>query len=37
MSGTGREPLRIGVMGAVRITERSLADPARAGGHRLVA
>ena len=31
------EPLRIGVLGAARITERSLIDPARATGHRLVA
>jgi predicted dehydrogenase len=31
------EPLRIGILGAARITERSLASPARAGGHRLVA
>ncbi|KOG34299.1 Gfo/Idh/MocA family protein [Streptomyces resistomycificus] len=37
MSRPGREPLRIGVLGAARITERSLVDPARAGGHRLVA
>ncbi|MFD7246664.1 Gfo/Idh/MocA family protein [Streptomyces massasporeus] len=37
MSETGREPLRIGVLGAARITERSLVDPARATGHRLVA
>ncbi|MFE5759549.1 Gfo/Idh/MocA family protein [Streptomyces massasporeus] len=37
MSETGREPLRIGVLGAARITERSLIDPARATGHRLVA
>ena len=37
MSGPGPEPLRIGVLGAARITERSLVDPARAGGHRLVA
>lgn len=37
MSDTGREPLRIGVLGAARITERSLIDPARATGHRLVA
>ncbi|MGW0332840.1 Gfo/Idh/MocA family protein [Streptomyces sp. NPDC003011] len=37
MSGPGREPLRIGVLGAARITERSLVDPARATGHRLVA
>ncbi|MGW5133830.1 Gfo/Idh/MocA family protein [Streptomyces sp. NPDC004135] len=37
MSGRGREPLRIGVLGAARITERSLIAPARATGHRLVA
>ncbi|WP_328773457.1 Gfo/Idh/MocA family protein [Streptomyces sp. NBC_00286] len=37
MSETGREPLRIGVLGAARITERALVEPARAGGHRLVA
>ncbi|MFE9444717.1 Gfo/Idh/MocA family protein [Streptomyces sp. NPDC006602] len=37
MSGPGRKPLRIGVLGAARITERSLVDPAHATGHRLVA
>lgn len=37
MSEKGREPLRIGVLGAARITGRSLTDPARATGHRLVA
>lgn len=37
MSEPGREPLRIGVLGAARITERALVEPARAGGHRLVA
>ncbi|WP_309093419.1 Gfo/Idh/MocA family oxidoreductase [Streptomyces sp.] len=37
MSGPGPDPLRIGVLGAARITERSLIDPARATGHRLVA
>ncbi|MFF8032223.1 Gfo/Idh/MocA family protein [Streptomyces sp. NPDC016626] len=37
MSGTGPRPLRIGILGAARITERSLIAPARAGGHRLVA
>ncbi|WP_030248443.1 Gfo/Idh/MocA family protein [Streptomyces sp. NRRL S-455] len=37
MSDKGREPLRIGVLGAARITERSLIVPARATGHRLVA
>ncbi|MGH3448378.1 MAG: Gfo/Idh/MocA family protein [Nocardioidaceae bacterium] len=31
------EPLRIGVLGAARITERALVDPARVTGHRLVA
>jgi predicted dehydrogenase len=30
-------PLRIGVLGAARITARSLVDPARTTGHRLVA
>ncbi|MFB7930122.1 MULTISPECIES: Gfo/Idh/MocA family protein [Streptomyces] len=37
MSEPDREPLRIGLLGAARITERSLIDPARATGHRLVA
>jgi predicted dehydrogenase len=37
MSEPGREPLRIGVLGAARITERALVDPARATGHRIVA
>ncbi|GAB2848330.1 Gfo/Idh/MocA family oxidoreductase [Streptomyces deserti] len=37
MSEPGREPLRIGVLGAARITERSLIAPARATGHRVVA
>ncbi|MGW3093138.1 Gfo/Idh/MocA family protein [Streptomyces sp. NPDC001102] len=37
MSEPVREPLRIGVLGAARITERALVDPARAAGHRLVA
>ena len=31
------EPLRIGVLGAARITALSLVEPARAAGHRLVA
>ena len=31
------EPLRIGVLGAARITALSLVEPARATGHRLVA
>ncbi|GAA3805877.1 Gfo/Idh/MocA family protein [Streptomyces chiangmaiensis] len=31
------EPLRIGILGAARISERALITPARAGGHRLVA
>jgi predicted dehydrogenase len=31
------EPLRIGVLGAARIAGRALVDPAKAGGHRLVA
>lgn len=37
MSGPGREPLRIGVLGAARITANSLIGPARTTGHRLVA
>jgi predicted dehydrogenase len=37
MSGPGPEPLRIGVLGAARITEKSLIGPARTTGHRLVA
>ncbi|MGW4867869.1 Gfo/Idh/MocA family protein [Streptomyces chartreusis] len=37
MNDTGREPLRIGVLGAARITELSLVGPARTTGHRLVA
>ncbi|MGW1749044.1 Gfo/Idh/MocA family protein [Streptomyces sp. NPDC002092] len=37
MSEPVREPLRIGVLGAARITERALIDPARTAGHRLVA
>ncbi|MFE7171736.1 Gfo/Idh/MocA family protein [Streptomyces sp. NPDC057616] len=37
MSEADRAPLRIGVLGAARITERALLDPARTGGHRLVA
>jgi predicted dehydrogenase len=35
MSEPVREPLRIGVLGAARITERALIEPARAGGHHL--
>lgn len=31
------EPLRIGILGAARITEQSLVGPAQATGHRLVA
>ncbi|WP_128378195.1 Gfo/Idh/MocA family protein [Streptomyces cavernae] len=31
------EPLRIGILGAARITERALVSPALSGGHRLVA
>jgi predicted dehydrogenase len=31
------EPLRIGILGAARITSLSLVEPARATGHRLVA
>ena len=37
MSEPVREPLRIGVLGAARITERALIDPVRTTGHRLVA
>ncbi|RPF38041.1 Gfo/Idh/MocA family protein [Streptomyces sp. TLI_185] len=37
MSEAVHEPLRIGVLGAARITERALIDPARTTGHRLVA
>ncbi|MCD9877861.1 Gfo/Idh/MocA family protein [Streptomyces guryensis] len=37
MSEPAREPLRIGVLGAARITERALIGPARTTGHRLVA
>ena len=37
MSEPVRGPLRIGVLGAARITERALIDPARTAGHRLVA
>ncbi|MEU3338497.1 Gfo/Idh/MocA family protein [Streptomyces sp. NPDC002144] len=37
MSEAVAEPLRIGVLGAARITERALIDPARGAGHRLVA
>ncbi|MGW3118169.1 Gfo/Idh/MocA family protein [Streptomyces sp. NPDC001107] len=37
MSEPVLEPLRIGVLGAARITERSLIDPARTTGHRVVA
>ncbi|MFE7278233.1 Gfo/Idh/MocA family protein [Streptomyces sp. NPDC057623] len=37
MNDPGREPLRIGVLGAARITELSLVGPARTTGHRLVA
>ncbi|MET7575332.1 Gfo/Idh/MocA family oxidoreductase [Streptomyces sp. NPDC005492] len=37
MSGPGREPLRIGVLGAARISEQSLIGPARTTGHRVVA
>ncbi|WP_329544520.1 Gfo/Idh/MocA family oxidoreductase [Streptomyces sp. NBC_01356] len=37
MSEQGREPLRIGVLGAARITENSLIGPARSTGHRVVA
>lgn len=34
---TAPEPLRIGILGAARITEQSLVQPATATGHRLVA
>ncbi|MFD3930860.1 Gfo/Idh/MocA family protein [Streptomyces sp. NPDC058614] len=37
MSEPGREPLRIGVLGAARITENSLIGPALSTGHRVVA
>ncbi|MFI9828668.1 Gfo/Idh/MocA family protein [Streptomyces sp. NPDC051913] len=37
MSEPGREPLRIGVLGAARITAGSLIGPARSTGHRVVA
>ncbi|MFI1721966.1 Gfo/Idh/MocA family protein [Streptomyces sp. NPDC020489] len=37
MSEPGREQLRIGVLGAARITASSLVAPARTTGHRLVA
>ncbi|GAA4317536.1 hypothetical protein GCM10023086_40580 [Streptomyces venetus] len=37
MSERVREPLRTGLLGVARITERSLIEPARATGHRLVA
>ncbi|MER6418805.1 Gfo/Idh/MocA family oxidoreductase [Streptomyces sp. NPDC001137] len=37
MSEPVREPLRIGVLGAARITGRALIDPARTTGHRVVA
>ncbi|TXS48364.1 gfo/Idh/MocA family oxidoreductase [Streptomyces sp. uw30] len=37
MNDSGGEPLRIGVLGAARITELSLVGPARTTGHRLVA
>ena len=36
-TGAAPEPLRIGVLGAARITALSLVEPARATGHRLVA
>ena len=34
MNGYVAEPLRVGVLGAARITERSLVGPARATGTR---
>jgi len=37
MSEPVREPLRIGVLGAARITQAALVDPARTTGHRVVA
>jgi predicted dehydrogenase len=37
MSEPAAEPLRIGILGAARITGSALVDPARAAGHRLVA
>ncbi|QOV33958.1 Gfo/Idh/MocA family oxidoreductase [Streptomyces ferrugineus] len=37
MNDSGPQPLRIGVLGAARITELSLVGPARTTGHRLVA
>ncbi|MET7474032.1 Gfo/Idh/MocA family oxidoreductase [Streptomyces sp. NPDC005648] len=37
MSEPVREPLRIGVLGAARITQAALVDPARTTGHRIVA
>ncbi|MEU6349174.1 Gfo/Idh/MocA family oxidoreductase [Streptomyces sp. NPDC047072] len=37
MTDQGREPLRIGVLGAARITEAALIGPARSLGHRVVA
>lgn len=33
----GTEPLRIGILGAARIAERAVVDPARTTGHRIVA
>ncbi|MBT2416403.1 Gfo/Idh/MocA family oxidoreductase [Streptomyces sp. ISL-22] len=37
MNESVQEPLRVGVLGAARITELSLVGPARTTGHRLVA
>lgn len=37
MSEPSREPLRIGVLGAARITANALVTPARITGHRIVA
>ncbi|MGG5258941.1 Gfo/Idh/MocA family protein [Phycicoccus avicenniae] len=37
MSPAAPEPLRIGVLGAARITSLALVEPARATGHRVVA
>jgi predicted dehydrogenase len=36
-TGPTAGPLRIGVLGAARISERSIVDPARTAGHRIVA
>lgn len=36
MSESAPRPLRIGILGAARITERALVAPARSGGHRQI-